>query len=49
LRPNLVGTEGIEPNCRHLAYYGKRFTVSRKEQPPDISTLSAMLLDTVAG
>jgi hypothetical protein len=20
---NLVGTEGIEPNCRHSAYYGK--------------------------
>jgi len=30
----LVEPEGIEPNCRHPAYYGKRFTVSRREQAP---------------
>ena len=31
---NLVVPEGIEPNCRHPAYYGNGFTVRRREQEP---------------
>jgi len=30
----MVELEGIEPNCRHPAYYGKWFTVTRREQVP---------------
>ena len=30
----MVVPEGIEPNCRHPAYYGNGFTVRRREQEP---------------
>ena len=35
----MVVPEGIEPNCRHPAYYGNGFTVRRREQEPYPNTL----------
>lgn len=46
----MVDLEGIEPNCRHPTYYGKRFTVSRREQSPYLlNTLSRYAVNRCAG